>query len=102
VLVETRYIVVDGMTCDHCANAVRAELVKLTGVAEVDVEVSAGKVKITGVQLPGDAELHAAIDEAGYSFIGLRGPGVTVPLGYSAAGLQCRWVTASGSARIPW
>jgi copper chaperone len=71
VLVETRYIVVDGMTCDHCANAVRAELVKLAGVAEVDVEVSAGKVRITGGQLPGDAGLRAAIEEAGYTFVGL-------------------------------
>jgi copper chaperone len=71
VFVETRYIVVDGMTCDHCANAVRAELVKLTGVAEVEVEVGAGKVKITGAQLPSDTELRAAIDEAGYTFVGL-------------------------------
>jgi len=31
--VETRSIVVTGMSCDHCANAIRAEIGKLPGVA---------------------------------------------------------------------
>jgi copper chaperone CopZ len=68
--VETRYIVVSGMSCEHCANAVTAEVSKLPGVTEVDVDIDGGKVKITAESLPGDDELRAAIEEAGYTLVG--------------------------------
>ena len=68
--VETRSIVVTGMSCDHCANAIRAEIGKLPGVAEVDVDVAAGQVRITGQPLPGDTALRDAVEEAGYEFAG--------------------------------
>ena len=58
------------MTCDHCASAVRAEISKLPGVTDVDVDVAAGTVRITGDPLPGDNPLRAAIKEAGYEFAG--------------------------------
>ena len=67
---ETRSIVVTGMSCDHCAHAIRAEIGKLPGIAGVDVDVAAGKVRITGEPLPGDAALRAAVEEAGYEFAG--------------------------------
>jgi copper chaperone CopZ len=69
-VVETRSIVVSGMSCEHCAHAVRTEVGQLPGVTEVDVDVSAGNVRITGEQLPGDAALREAIEEAGYEFVG--------------------------------
>jgi copper chaperone len=68
--VETRSIVVTGMSCDHCANAIRAEIGRLPGVAVVDVDVAGGKVRITGEPLPGDSALRAAVEEAGYEFAG--------------------------------
>jgi copper chaperone len=68
--VETRSIVVTGMSCDHCAHAVQAEIAGLPGVAEVDVDVAAGRVRITGEPLPGDAALREAVEEAGYEFVG--------------------------------
>jgi len=68
--VETRSIVVTGMSCDHCAQAVRAEIGRLPGVAEVDVDVAAGQVRITGEPLPGDTALREAVKEAGYEFAG--------------------------------
>ena len=46
--VETRSIAVSGMSCDHCASAVRAEISKLPGVTDVDVDVAAGTVRIAG------------------------------------------------------
>ena len=58
------------MSCEHCANAVRAEVGGLPGVTEVDVDVVAGKVRITGSPVPGDAALREAIEEAGYEFAG--------------------------------
>jgi copper chaperone len=69
-VVETRSIVVTGMSCDHCAHAIRAEIGKLPGIAEVDVDVAAGQVRITGEPFPGDTALRAAVAEAGYKFAG--------------------------------
>jgi copper chaperone len=68
--VETRTIIVTGMTCDHCANAITAEIGRLPGVTEIDVDVAHGTVSITGPQLPGDAALREAVEEAGYELAG--------------------------------
>jgi copper chaperone len=68
--VETRSVVVTGMSCEHCATAVRAEVGKLPGVSEVDVDVAAGTVRISGEPLPAEAALRAAVEEAGYEMAG--------------------------------
>jgi len=70
VSVPTRSIAVTGMTCDHCASAVRSEISRLPGVTGVDVDVAAGTVRVTGDPLPGDAPLREAVEEAGYVFAG--------------------------------
>jgi copper chaperone len=66
--VHSRSIVVVGMTCDHCARAVQAEIGKLPGVTAVDVDVAGGMVRVTGDPLPGDASLREAVEEAGYEY----------------------------------
>lgn len=66
----TRSIVVTGMSCEHCANAVRAEVGRLPGVTGVGVDVAAGTVRITGEPVPGDSALREAIEEAGYEVAG--------------------------------
>lgn len=63
---ETRTILVTGMSCEHCASAVRAEVAKLAGVTSVQVDVAAGIVQVTADPFPGHADLRAAIAEAGY------------------------------------
>jgi len=68
--VSSRSIAVTGMTCDHCASAVRAEISKLPGVIDVEVDIAAGTVRITGDPLPGDTPLRAAVEEAGYELAG--------------------------------
>jgi copper chaperone len=68
--VSTRSIAVTGMSCNHCASAVRAEISKLPGVTGVDVDVAGGTVRISGDPLPGDASLREAIEEAGYELAG--------------------------------
>jgi copper chaperone CopZ len=62
--------VINGMSCEHCARAVRAEVGRLPGVTGVDVDVAAGTVLVTGEPMPGDAALSEAIEEAGYEFPG--------------------------------
>ena len=57
---------VAGMTCGHCATAVRTEIGGLPGVTDVDVDVASGEVTITADPVPDDAALRAAVDAAGY------------------------------------
>jgi copper chaperone len=61
---ETTYTV-PGMTCDHCRQAVSAELGGVAGVESVDVDLETKLVTIRGRGLD-DAALRAAIEEAGY------------------------------------
>jgi copper chaperone len=68
--VETRSFTVTGMSCEHCARAVRAEVGKLPGITGIDVDVPAGAVRISGEPLPDDAAVRAAIQEAGYEIAG--------------------------------
>ena len=57
---------VTGMTCEHCVRSVQAEVAKLDGVTEVDVDLASGQVTVhSGAQVD-PAAFAAAIDEAGY------------------------------------
>lgn len=60
---------VTGMTCDHCARAVRAEVGDVDGVINVDVDVVRGQVTVTSTQTVPIAALRSAITEAGYTLI---------------------------------
>lgn len=59
-------IKVTGMSCEHCAAAVRTEIGSLPGVTDVAVDVTSGDVRITADPMPDYAALRAAVDEAGY------------------------------------
>lgn len=57
-----------GLTCGHCAHAVGEELSALEGVDDVQVEVVSGGesvVTVTAGRELTDAEVAAALDEAG-------------------------------------
>jgi copper chaperone CopZ len=69
---QSKYLVT-GMTCGHCASAVTAELIKLPGVRDVDVDLPTGTVTVASDgPLPLD-EVRAAVDEAGYALAGAGG-----------------------------
>lgn len=57
---------VTGMTCGHCENAVREEVSKIAGVAGVEVSAQSGQLVITSAESISDADVIAAVDEAGY------------------------------------
>jgi copper chaperone CopZ len=59
-------ITVTGMTCDHCARAVRDELTRVPGVEAVDVDLTAGRVTFHAVGPVEPAAIRAAVEEAGY------------------------------------
>lgn len=57
---------VTGMTCQHCVNSVSTEVGAVTGVDSVAVDLTAGRVTVSGDGFS-DEQVRAAIDEAGYA-----------------------------------
>ncbi|MGL5856800.1 MAG: heavy-metal-associated domain-containing protein [Angustibacter sp.] len=60
---------VDGMTCDHCAAAVTAEVGALPAVTAVAVDVAAGQVAVTSEGPLDNAAVASAVEEAGYQVV---------------------------------
>jgi copper chaperone CopZ len=63
---STITVAVAGMSCSGCASSVRAELAAIGGVRTVDVDLSSGTVTIASDAPVDSADIHAAIEEAGY------------------------------------
>ncbi|MEU4765206.1 heavy-metal-associated domain-containing protein [Actinosynnema sp. NPDC023794] len=61
---------VTGMTCDHCAASVTEEVTKIDGVTGVAVDVPTGAVKVTSAAPVAEADVRAAVEEAGYALAG--------------------------------
>ena len=62
---ETLNYTVNGMSCGHCKVAVTEELTKVEGVKGVEIDLESKQVTVTGTGVD-DAQVRAAIDEAGY------------------------------------
>jgi copper chaperone CopZ len=63
---------VTGMTCGHCSSAVTEELTRLPGVQQVSIDLVAGgtsAVHVTSESPLDEAQVRAAVDEAGYELI---------------------------------
>jgi copper chaperone CopZ len=58
---------VDGMTCDHCRNAVTAEISGVPGVDSVQVDLASGAVTVTSTVPVDRSDIAVAVDEAGYT-----------------------------------
>ncbi len=54
---------VPGISCDHCKRAIEGEVSTVADVASVDVDIDAKLVTVVGGD---DADIRAAIDDAGY------------------------------------
>lgn len=61
---------VTGMTCGHCAAAVQREVGAIDGVHDVSVDLPTGDVVVTSSHPVVEAQLVAALDEAGYQLAG--------------------------------
>jgi copper chaperone len=60
---------VEGMSCEHCVNAITSEVTAVAGVMAVGVDLAAGTVTVAGDGAD-DGAIRAAIDEAGYAVVG--------------------------------
>ena len=57
---------VSGMSCGHCEASVRREVAKLDGVEDIMVSAATGQLLVTTAAPLADADVIAAVDEAGY------------------------------------
>lgn len=65
----TTRINIDGMTCNHCIDAVTEELTSITGVQQVDIELNKGGISTATVTSEGKLDpeqIGEAVAEAGY------------------------------------
>ncbi|MBM6507954.1 MULTISPECIES: copper chaperone CopZ [Staphylococcus] len=64
---EQKIINVEGMSCDHCKNAVESALAKINGVSAAEVNLDNGQVRVDydedKVQL---SDMKDAIEDQGY------------------------------------
>lgn len=68
---QKKTIKVEGMMCEHCVAHVKKALEALPGVA-AQVDLASGTATVTGAQLPEDAKLTEAVEQAGYKVVGLQ------------------------------
>lgn len=62
--IETFTVV--GMSCQHCIDAVTAEVGRIAGVEQVEVDLAAGAVRVTSQAALDRTEVREAVDEAGF------------------------------------
>lgn len=67
---DPRVYDVAGMTCGHCKAAIEREVGELAAVSAAEVDVAAATLTVTGNA--SDAEVRAAVEEAGYEVTGVR------------------------------
>ena len=63
---HTTEYTVTGMTCEHCVASVTEEVQEVASVTEVTVDLSTGGLRVTSDQPLSDADVRAAVEEAGY------------------------------------
>jgi copper chaperone len=62
---STETYTVTGMTCGHCVSSVSAEVGAISGVTDVDVDRTTGRVTVTSEQPVSTNEVREAVEEAG-------------------------------------
>lgn len=60
---------VTGMTCGHCEMSVREEVGQIAGVEDIQVSAQTGLLSVTTAADIDDAQILAAVEEAGYSAV---------------------------------
>jgi copper chaperone CopZ len=70
-MASTTTYTVTGMSCGHCEKSVSEELSGLTGVLTVAADAKAGTVTVSSEQPLDEADVRAAVDEAGYELVGV-------------------------------
>jgi copper chaperone CopZ len=64
----SRSYVVSGMTCEHCVLSVTEEVVDVSGVDGVSVDLATGALRVSGTDFADEA-VAVAVAHAGYAVI---------------------------------
>jgi copper chaperone len=59
---------ISGMTCHHCAMAIRKELARIPGVEVNDVQIGLARLSYDEAKVT-EARLRSAVEEAGYTVV---------------------------------
>ena len=65
-MTTTKYQVT-GMTCAHCEGAISQEVSQIAGVGNIDISAATGILVVTSTGELDDAQVLAAVEEAGYA-----------------------------------
>ena len=68
--VDRHTYTVTGMTCEHCVRSVTEEITAIDGVTAVAVDLPTGSVAVTSDHHLAEADVRAAVEEAGYELVG--------------------------------
>jgi len=68
--VDRNTYTVSGMTCAHCVMSVTEEITAIDGVTDVAVDLPTGAVAVTSDRPLDEAQVRAAVEEAGYELVG--------------------------------
>lgn len=68
-MAQTTEFQVTGMSCGHCEASVRGEIAKLASVERVEVSAATGRLVVESAAPLADADVIAAVDEAGYEAV---------------------------------
>ncbi|CAN5545049.1 heavy-metal-associated domain-containing protein [soil metagenome] len=68
-MATTADFIVEGMTCDHCVRAVRAEVSTVPTVTRVDLDLGTGALVVSSDLPVDDDAVRAAVEEAGYRVV---------------------------------
>ena len=60
---------VQGMTCEHCVDAVTSEVSSLDTVTQVDVDLAGGRVRVISDEPLDDDTVRTAVAESGYEVV---------------------------------
>ena len=58
-----------GMTCEHCVDAVTSKVSSLASVIQVDVDLAGGRVRVVSDEPLDDDAVRTAVAEAGYEVV---------------------------------
>jgi copper chaperone len=65
-MTSTATYTVSGMTCEHCVASVSEEVLEISGVTGVDVDLPTGALTVTSDRPVAQDEVRSAVDQAGY------------------------------------
>jgi copper ion binding protein len=68
-MATTTTYAVTGMSCQHCVDAVTAEVGRIAGVEQVQVDLPTGEVTVTSAAPLSLDVVRGALDEAGYDLV---------------------------------